>query len=84
MKITATSIGQWAVFIVLCTWGMFAFILLAGEDNPEMPVSLAYFLLIKLIAFINLVACYQLGKWLNKKGWLPDLEKYFGSENYGK
>lgn len=83
MKITAKAIKQWSLLTVLSCWGMLAFIFLCGEDNPDMPISLALFLFIKVSALLNLVACYQVGKWLNKRGWLPDLEKYFGSENYG-
>ncbi|MBR1786677.1 MAG: hypothetical protein IJ756_05900 [Paludibacteraceae bacterium] len=83
MKISTKSIGQWSLLTLLSTWGMFAFIFLAGEDNPDMPISFLLFLVIKVVALINLVACYQVGKYFNKRGWLPDLDKYFGSENYG-
>ncbi len=83
-SIKLKQVGQWSLLTLLTTWGMFAFLFLAGEDNPDMPMALSLFLLIKVIAFINLVVCYQVGKYFNKRGWLPDLEKYFGSENYGK
>lgn len=80
--ITLKQVGQWSLLTVLALWGIFAFIFLAGEDNPDMPMSLLAFIVIKVVALINLVACYQVGKVFNKKGWLPDLDKYFGSENY--
>ncbi len=77
------SIGQWSLLTVLTLWGMLAFLILAGEDNPEAPISLTEFFLWKLAALINLGAVVFVGKWCNKKGWLPDLEKYFGREQYG-
>ena len=74
-----TTVKQWALLTVLCIWGLIAFVFLCGEENPNMPLSVSLFLLIKAIAFVNLLACVLIGKHLNKKGWLPNLEKHFGN-----
>ncbi len=82
-SITKRDVGQWSLLTVLTLWGMLAFLVLAGEDNPEAPISLTEFFLWKLAALINFGAAVLVGKWCDKHGWLPDLEKHFGREQYG-
>lgn len=83
MKSTTTQQAiRWAVFCVLVTWGILSFLVLCGEENPEEPMSFVSFLVWKIAALVNLIVCYQIGKRLNKRGWLPNLNKHFGSKNY--
>ena len=78
--ITLKQVGQWSLLIVLAIWGMFAFIILVGEDNPEMPMSLTQFILLKAGALVNISAVGIIAKRCNKRGWLPDLEKLLTEE----
>lgn len=79
MKATKRSVIQWALLCLLYLLGMAAFIVVVGEENPEMPIPFARFLLIKASASAVLVACVLAGKFLNRRGWLPNLQKYFSN-----
>ncbi len=78
--ITLKQVGQWSLLTILIIWGMLAFIVLAGEDNPEMPMSLTQFILLKAGALVNISAVGIIAKRCNKRGWLPDLEKLLTEE----
>lgn len=66
---------QWAILTALLAWGMLSFIVLAGEENPQKPLSLLDFFLIKLGAFSSLAACYCVGRVLNRAGYLPEISE---------
>lgn len=58
---------------LLVLWGLFSLILLAGDDNPTNPMSLTRFFLIKGAALVSLLACIFTGKYLSRKGKLPEV-----------
>ena len=78
--ITLKQVGQWSLLTILIIWGMLAFIVRAGEDNPEMPMSRTQFILVKEGALVNISAVGRRAKRCNKRGWLPDLEKLLTEE----
>lgn len=65
---------QWAIMTALTLVGFFAFLLLAGEDTPENPMSLTQFFTIKLIGLALLAGCCKVGQALHRKGMLPEVE----------
>ena len=60
---------------LLLVWGFISFIILAGEDIPGQPMSDLKFYGSKLIAMASLWLCYRTGRWLNKKGLLPEIKE---------
>lgn len=84
MKTTGKQVAQWVLLCLLWMVGSVAFIFVIGEDNPESPMSFAQFLLIKGAAFVVLFVLIYAGRMLTKRGWLPDIEKYFGNGNYAR
>lgn len=66
---------QWAILSAVCFVGLFAFMMLAGDENPEQPLSLTYFIIIKVAALTVLIICYRVLRWCNRKGLLPDIKE---------
>lgn len=67
------KIIQWGLMTVLGVWGMVSFMVLAGEEAPDTCMSLGDFILIKALAVTSLAGCILCGKWLYKKGLLPEI-----------
>lgn len=63
---------KWIIFIALGIWASISFIVIAGEEAPDVHLSTGQFMLIKFIAFGSFIGCVLTGKWLYKKGFLPD------------
>lgn len=63
---------QWAAFAALCLAALPAFIVVAGEDNPDQPIPLWEFALLKACAAGALYACYRAAKALRGNGYLPE------------
>lgn len=62
---------QWTVFWLLGIWGGLSFIFLAVEEDPNNPMPICDFFLIKIIAFASLLLCLYVGKKLHRAGYLP-------------
>lgn len=67
----STIIGYAAVTALIAVNLMF-FIALAGEDNPNNPMPLPRLITIKCVALAGLYACFVIGKWMRRKGLIPD------------
>ena len=63
------KIIQWGLMTVLGLWGMVSFMVLAGEEAPDVCMTLGDFFLIKALA----ITSFLCGKWLSKKGLLPEI-----------
>ncbi len=61
------QVNQYSLFAV----GLVAFIALAGEEDPQNPVSFGDFCLIKGAALAVLLGCVGIGKLLGRHGLLP-------------
>lgn len=72
---TKNTPKQWAILTALATIGFFAFLLLAGEDTPDNPMSLSQFFTIKLMGMAILAGCLAAGKWCGSKGLLPQINE---------
>lgn len=53
--------------------GFIAFLVLAVEEDPHNPISFVDFCLIKGAALAVLLGCLGVGKYLDRRGLLPDL-----------
>lgn len=60
---------------LLGIWAVISFFILAGEDIPGQPMSDLMFFGSKLAAMASLWLCFRTGKWLNKKGLLPEIKE---------
>ena len=63
--------AQWTTMLLLCVWGFISFIFIAGEENPDNPISLCDFIIIKTIAMTSLLLCCYVGKKMYRAGRLP-------------
>ena len=75
---------QRGIITVLFGIGFFAFLLLAGDENPDSPMPMADWFAIKIAAGAALYACVLVGKHLYRLGILPimddDLENEEGCD----
>lgn len=67
----AKRIIQWAVYVAIAAWALVSFCVIAGDENPDAPMSLNRFCIIKLMAAASLYACYRVGKICCRRGLLP-------------
>lgn len=65
---------QWAIVSILFGVGFLAFMVVAGDDNPEQPLPLWDWFMIKGIAAAVIYACYRAGKHLYNLGLLPVMD----------
>lgn len=63
---------RWATLWVLGIWGFISFIVLAGEEDPNNPLSLGEFFFMKVGAMASLLICFYVGKRLHRAGYLPE------------
>lgn len=68
------TIIQWAVYIIIGTWGFLSFCVLAGDENPNEPLNNEKFFTVKAIAAASLYACYRVGKFCVKLGLFPNIK----------
>lgn len=71
----ASNTLQWVRLIVLVAWGVSSVILIACEENPgDDPMPIIQFVLIKVIGLCSFTCCIIVGKRLERKGMLPEME----------
>lgn len=68
------TLKQWVVLNALVFVGFIGFIILAGEEAPNAPLSLVHWLLLKGFGIAIIVTCWLVGRILNAKGYLPNLD----------
>lgn len=69
------KIKQNVLMYLLGAWGFISFCVLAGEDVPGQQMSDLKFFGSKLAAMVSLWLCCRTGRWLNKKGLLPEIKE---------
>lgn len=74
MKVTRKSVIQHTLLYVLFGIGFFAFMLLAGDDDPSNPLTLGQWFAIKLAAAAVIYLCVKVGKFLDSKGLMPEMD----------
>lgn len=67
------KIIQWGIMGVLSLWGVISFMFLAGEETTEAHLTIGDFILIKAVAITSFAGCILCGKWLYKRGLLPEI-----------
>lgn len=67
------KIIQWVLMTVIGIWGTFSFMVFAGEEAPDSHLTIGDFILIKAAATVSCAGCFLCGKWLFKKGLLPEI-----------
>lgn len=72
MNTTVKKCVQWTALSTVCIVGLFAFMLLAGDENPRTPIPLGEWLVIKFSALMVIALCVWVGKWLHRTGYLPE------------
>lgn len=72
MNTTVKKCVQWTALSTVCIVGLFAFMLLAGDEDPMNPMPFGRWLLIKALAMVVIAICIWGGKRLYKKGYLPE------------
>ena len=76
MKRNAKKIKQWVVLAVLFMFGFASFLVLLSEDAAtEAPTPIGKFIAVKVGALVALGLCVLAGKYLNRKGLLPEVEE---------
>lgn len=48
----------WSVLLLITVWGVLSLIVLLGEDNPDKPMDVSSFIVLKTIAIVSLYECY--------------------------
>ncbi len=74
MKVNWKKVGQYILFCVLFGIGFFAFMIVAGDDDPSNPLPIGRWMAIKSAAMAVLVACVFTGKYLNKLGLFSEID----------
>lgn len=69
------KIKQNVPMYLLGAWGFISLCVLAGEDVPGQQMSDLKFFGSKLAAMVSLWLCCRTGRWLNKKGLLPEIKE---------
>lgn len=69
------TVTQRVALTIMLLWGFASFLVMAGEESPsDPPMTLGKFLLIKGVALASFSLCLLVGKYLNRKGLLPDVK----------
>lgn len=66
------TLKQWACMTTLFLVGFTGFVMMAGEDDINNPMPLLKWFVIKVIGLALFIACFKIGKVLDKKGLLPE------------
>lgn len=59
------------MFLAVMCVGTVAGMMIVGEEDPDSPMTMGEFFLLKAAAFIAIYLCYRLFKHLYENGMLP-------------
>ncbi len=68
------KIIRWTLYILLGAWGFFSFCVLAGDEDPNNPMSMTQFFMTKAVALASLYLCCRVGKLFDDNGLLPEFK----------
>lgn len=71
----STKAKQWVVLTILFLWGFISFLFIVGEEAPGEQSTLGKFIIIKGCALVSLALCFLVGRWLHRKGALPEAKE---------
>ena len=66
-----SKLCQWTMFLAVMCVGTVAGMMIVGEEDPDSPMTMGEFFLLKAAAFIAIYLCYRLFKHLYENGILP-------------
>lgn len=66
-----SEVGKYILFFTLMMIGLFAFCILAGEEDPNNPMPFKVWLIYKLGSMAVLALLYFIGRILHRAGLLP-------------
>lgn len=80
MTIRLHPVFKWLLLAVFFAWGTILTVLICGDDNPEMPLTLFDFFIIKILAIMSAYSTYKAAEWCYRKDYFPALvRKYIES-----
>lgn len=71
MKRNGKEFARWSLLAMLIGAGMFAFLILVGEETPDNPMNIGEFFVLKFGALVTIYGVVLLCKHLCKRGLLP-------------
>jgi hypothetical protein len=60
----------WSALIILAIFGGISIIVLLSEENPNHPMSLAQFVMLKGLAIASTYGCFEAARHINDSGYL--------------
>lgn len=63
---------KWVIFVALCLVGFSAFVVLACDEDPVAATPFFGWVLMKIISLSIILICVWIGKYLHKRGYLPE------------
>ncbi len=82
MKTKINTAARWALAIALAAWMAMSVIVFLSEIAEGSDASLWLLLASKVLAALSGWACIKAGQWLDKAGWLPNVD-YFATDEEG-
>lgn len=73
MRKPLPTIVQWLLVAAFVAWSTILFVVIVGEDTPDMALSLFEFFLIKAMALGSAYATYKAGKWCYNRSYFPEI-----------
>lgn len=71
---------QWLLLAAFFAWGTILTVVICGDDNPDMPLSLFDFFLIKAMAGMSAYTTYKAADWCYRKDFFPALVRKYIEE----
>lgn len=80
MIIRLHPVLQWLLLAAFFAWGTILTVIICGDDNPDMPLSLFDFFLIKIMAGMSTYTTYKAADWCYRKDFFPALVRKYIEE----
>lgn len=73
MRKPLTPVLQWLLVAAFVAWSTIVFVVIVGEDSPEMQLSLFDFFLLKVMGLCSAYSTYKAGEWFYRRSYFPDI-----------
>ncbi len=71
MRTPLHPVLQWLLVVAFVAWFTILLVVIIGEDNPDMPLSIMDFFLIKIMAGCSVYTTYKAGAWCYYHDYFP-------------
>lgn len=75
------NILKWSITTAIFAVGFFGLMILAGDENPDNPMPLGRWLMLKAFGAALIYVAYRVGKLLYRHNLLPDSYYEFDEED---